>query len=193
MSTSASKRAGSIGAASGGFLSRRRSQARNSSLSSRSAAFRPAWKNRSRCCGLSRAQPCIVASNRSMRRISRAFEKQMQQKKLQKRKLQICGRLAVTRTRRRVLRSGGPGDRCWGSATVRASASSPRQLRPRCPLTGAKQTSRGKAATSDFDPSRTLMPSGPLEALTIAGRYTGRVISKVQPFEVVSLSRRLPP
>jgi hypothetical protein len=33
----------------------------------------------------------------------------------------------------------------------------------------------------------------PAEALTIAGRYTGRVISKVQPFEVVSVSRRLPP
>ena len=40
--------------------------------------------------GLSRAQPCIVASNRSTRRISRAFEKRIQQKKLQKRKLQIC-------------------------------------------------------------------------------------------------------
>jgi hypothetical protein len=44
-----------------------------------------------------------------------------------------------------------------------------------------------------LDPSRTSMPSGPPEALTIAGRYTGRVISKVQPFEVVSVSRRLPP
>ena len=33
---------------------------------------------------VSRAQPCIVASNRSTRRISRAFEKQIEQKKLKK-------------------------------------------------------------------------------------------------------------
>ena len=109
MSASANmKVAGSIGAASGGFLSRRRSHARNSSGSSRSAAFRPAWKKRSRCCGSSRAQPCIVASNRSTRRISRAFEKQIQQKKLKKRKLQICGRGAVVRSRHFALCPKGP-------------------------------------------------------------------------------------
>ena len=50
------KRAGSIGAASGGFWRRRRSQARSSSLSSRSAAFRNASKNRWRCAALSRPQ-----------------------------------------------------------------------------------------------------------------------------------------
>ena len=33
---------------------------------------------------------------------------------------------------------------------VRASASSPRQSRPRCLLTEPKQTSRRKAATSEF-------------------------------------------
>ena len=69
------KRAGSIGAASGGFWSRRRSQARSSSRSSRSAAFRNASKNRWRCAASSRAQPCIVASVRSMRRISRALKR----------------------------------------------------------------------------------------------------------------------
>jgi hypothetical protein len=40
------KLAGSIGSASGGYWSRLRSQARSSSLSSRSAAFRNASKNR---------------------------------------------------------------------------------------------------------------------------------------------------
>ena len=41
----------------------------NSSGLSRSAALRPAWKNRSRCCGLSLDQPSRVAVTRSMRRI----------------------------------------------------------------------------------------------------------------------------
>ena len=68
------KRAGSIGAASGEFCSRRRSQARSSRPSSRSAAFRNASKNRSRCAASSRAQPSIVASVRSVRRISRAYK-----------------------------------------------------------------------------------------------------------------------
>jgi len=53
------KHAGWVGAASGAVLTRRKSQARNLSRSSRSAAFRPAWKNRSRCCGSSRAHPFI--------------------------------------------------------------------------------------------------------------------------------------
>ena len=47
--------------------------------------LQPAWKNRSRCCGLSRAQPCIVASTRSVRRISRPF------KTVSRRVLRLCG------------------------------------------------------------------------------------------------------
>jgi hypothetical protein len=45
------KLAGSTVAASGGSLTRRRSHSRNSRRSSRSAARKPAWKNRSRCAG----------------------------------------------------------------------------------------------------------------------------------------------
>ena len=60
------KAARSTGAASGGFLSRRRSQARNSSGLSRSAAFRPAWKNRSRCDGVSRTH----ARHRGLKQIN---------------------------------------------------------------------------------------------------------------------------
>ena len=70
------KRFGSTGAASGGSPTRRRSHSRNSCRSSRSAARQPAWKNRSRCAGLSRAHPCMVRSNRSPRtkpRSSRCF------------------------------------------------------------------------------------------------------------------------
>ena len=58
------KRAGSIGGASGAVLTRRRSQARNSSLSSRSAAFKPALKNRSRCAPSSCAQPSWFRTDR---------------------------------------------------------------------------------------------------------------------------------
>jgi hypothetical protein len=39
---------------------------------------------------VSRAQPCIVASNRSTRRISHALKSEIEQRKLQKRKMQIC-------------------------------------------------------------------------------------------------------
>ena len=82
------KRAGSIGAASGGFLSRRRSQARNSSLSSRSAAFRPARNNRSRSDGSSCAQPAIVALYKSMRAgIRETLEKRSAKNKSPKTKI----------------------------------------------------------------------------------------------------------
>jgi hypothetical protein len=65
------KLAGSIGAASGGFWSRRLSHARNASLSSRNAARTNASKNRWRCGASSLAQP-YVASKRSLCRISLA-------------------------------------------------------------------------------------------------------------------------
>ena len=41
------------------------------------------------------------------------------------------------------------------SGRHRVIASSPRQSRPRCPLTGAQQTSRRRGGTSVFDPERT--------------------------------------
>jgi hypothetical protein len=59
MSASANiKRAGSIGAASGGFWSRRRSHARSSSRSSRSAAFTNASKTAG--AALRRAAPSLA-------------------------------------------------------------------------------------------------------------------------------------
>ena len=71
-----------------GFLSRRRSQARNSSLSSRSAAFRPARNNRSRSDGSSCAQPAIVALYKSMRAgIRETLEKRSAKNKSPKTKI----------------------------------------------------------------------------------------------------------
>jgi hypothetical protein len=55
------KLARSIGAASGGFLSRRKSQARRASASSRNAALRNISKNRWRCAASRRCQLVIIA------------------------------------------------------------------------------------------------------------------------------------
>ena len=147
------KRAGSTGAASGGSPIRRRSQARNSCRSRRSAAFSPAWKNRSRCCGVSLAQPCIVVSNRSACRISQSFKTRIQQTKHKNQKTQICSGLAVAR--RRVTCPKGPGDRLLG---VRASASSLRQSRPRCPLTRQSGRPTGPASCDRLLVALSTMP-----------------------------------
>ena len=97
MSSEIAKHAESTGAQSGAVLTRRRSQARNSSLSSRNAA-KPAQKNRSRCDGPSCAQAVRVARNRSTRGgISRAFESVQQKTKARKQKTGILSRGAVAR------------------------------------------------------------------------------------------------
>jgi len=101
------KLAGST-AASGGYLSRRRSQARSSSLSSRSAARTNASKNRWRCAASSRPQPSIIASNRSTRRISREPLNEIQHRLPEKRKSQIRSIGGVARSPRISMASGGP-------------------------------------------------------------------------------------
>ena len=92
------KLAGSTGAASGGSISRRRSQARSSCRSRRSAARRNASANRWRWRSSSRAHAFIVRSNNgSARGISQPFKTarfwifaRFRQMKLKNRELQRC-------------------------------------------------------------------------------------------------------
>ncbi len=72
-------------------------------------AARNAWKNRSRCAASSRAQPCIVASVRSVRRISREPPKaKFSIRNPEKRKLQIYRSGAVARSRHLPWPPEGP-------------------------------------------------------------------------------------
>ena len=117
------KAAGSIGAASGAVLTRRRSQARNSSLSSRSAAFRPSLKEP---LALLRVEP-RPALHRGLNQIdaphSRSLLKSGSGKrntKNEKRKYAEGG--AVARSPRRGMPSKGPAKPMGGGRAVPACA-----------------------------------------------------------------------